>query len=337
MSMKKQYKNMNTKNFSKGLYQIDIPELGNPIRGKVRDNWVIENGNLKIRVMITTDRQSAFVKNICTIPGKGQISNLISAFWFDLTKGIVPNHMIAVPHPNILIAKQAVAVVPVEVVLRRYMAKGSTPTSVYFNYIEKERREIYGIKFPDGILPNQEFPMGTILTPTTKAPDGHDKELTNNEAQIIVDNKFGVGVWTKIDTIAHAIFEKARTYCLERGIILVDTKFEFGIDESGNIMLIDEVLTPDGSRFWLESEYEESLKKQKTPKFDKDVLVRWLKEKGFDGKGEIPEIPPEVIDKMLFAYAEPYKLITGKELSSPVSDQVVIKEVVLKYIQNAFR
>lgn len=337
ISTKKLHKNMNTKNFSKGLFQIDIPELGEVIRGKVRDNWIIEKGNLKIRVMVTTDRQSAFVRNICTIPGKGQISNLISEFWFDLTKDIVSNHKISVPHPNVLIAKQAVSVIPVEVVLRRYMAEGLTPTSIYFNYIEKGRREIYGIKFPDGILPNQELPMGTILTPTTKALDGHDKELTNIEAQKIVDGKFGLGTWTKIDTVAHVIFERARIHCLERDIILVDTKFEFGIDENDNIMLIDEVLTPDGSRFWLKSKYDESFKKQETPEFDKDVLVRWLKEKGFNGNGEIPEIPLKIINKMLFAYTEPYKIITDKELPHSVSDQTTIKEVILKYIQNAFR
>lgn len=337
MSMKKLHKDTNTKNFSKGLSQVDIPELGEPIRGKVRENWIVEKGNSKIRVMIATDRQSAFVRNVCTIPGKGQISNLISAFWFDLTEDVIPNHKIAVPHPNVLIAKQAVAVVPVEVVLRRYMAKGLTPTSVYLNYIEKGRREIYGIKFPDRILPNQEFPMGTILTPTTKASDGHDKEITNTEAQEIVDGKFGIGTWAKIDIVAHVIFERARIHCLKKDIILVDTKFEFGIDENGNIMLIDEILTPDGSRFWLKSKYEESFKKQETPEFDKDVLVRWLKENGFDRSDEILKIPSEVIDKMSFAYSEPYKLITGKELPCPISDQTVIKDVVLKYIQNAFR
>lgn len=337
MSMKKSHKNMNAKNFSKGIVKVDIPELGEVIRGKVRDNWVIKKGNSKIRVMITTDRQSVFVKNICTIPGKGQISNLISEFWFDLMKDIVPNHKIAVPHPNVLIARQAVSVIPVEVVLRRYMAKGLTPTSVYVNYIEKGRREIYGIKFPDGILPNQEFPMGTIITPTTKASDGHDEELTNFEAQDIVDGKFGVGIWNKIETIAHEVFERARIHCLNRDIILVDTKFEFGIDENGNIMLIDEILTPDGSRFWVKSKYEDSFKRQEVPEFDKDVLVRWLKEKGFNGNGEIPEVPSEIINKMIFAYSEPYKIITGKELSHPTSDESAIKKVVLKYIQNAFR
>jgi len=336
-TMNRFYKDMNAKNFLKGLNKVDIPELGMVMRGKVRDNWIIERDGSKIRVMVTTDRQSVFVKNICIIPGKGQISNLISEFWFDLMKDIVPNHKIAVPHPNVLIARQAVSVIPVEVVLRRYMTKGLTPTSVYFNYVEKGRREIYGIKFPDGILPNQEFPMGTILTPTTKALDGHDKELTNFEAQTIVDGKFGVGTWNKIETIAHKIFERARVYCLDKGIILVDTKFEFGIDENGDIMFIDETLTPDGSRFWLKSDYEDSFKRQETQEFDKDVLARWLKEKGFNGNEEAPEIPSEIIEKMIFAYSEPYKMITDKELPDPTFDMATIREVVLKYIQNAFR
>lgn len=332
MNMKKSPNNMNTENFSRGLYRVEIPELGEPFRGKVRDNWVIEKKDAKLRVMVTTDRQSAFVRNICTIPGKGQISNLISAYWFERTKDIVQNHMISILHPNVLIAKQAVAVIPVEVVLRRYMAKGLTRTSVYFNYVERGRREIYGIKFPDGLLPNQEFPMGTILTPTTKAKNGHDQELTGAQAKINVDTQFGNGIWNKVSVASHAIFEIARMYCLEKGLILADTKFEFGIDENGNIMLIDELLTPDSSRFWVKEKYEESFKKGEIPEFNKDILVRWLKEKGFDGKGEVPKIDVEVIEKMLEVYTRPYKMITGKDLPIPISDPSLIREIVLKYL-----
>lgn len=323
---------MNTENFSRGLYQVEIPELGEPFRGKVRDNWVIEKGDAKLRIMVTTDRQSAFVRNICTIPGKGQISNLISAYWFERIKDIVQNHMISIPHPNVLIAKQAVAVIPIEVVLRRYMAKGLTQTSVYFNYVERGRREIYGIKFPDGLLPNQEFPMGTILTPTTKAKNGHDQELTEAQAEINVDTQFGNGTWNKVSVVSHAIFETARMRCLEKGLILADTKFEFGIDENGNIMLIDELLTPDGSRFWVKEKYEESFKKGEIPEFNKDILVRWLKEKGFDGKGEVPQIDVGVIEKMLEVYTRPYEMITGKDLPIPISDPALVREIVLKYL-----
>lgn len=322
------------KNFSKGLSQIDIPELGESVRGKVRDNWIVEKRGSKIRVMVTTDRQSAFVLNICTILGKGQISNLISAFWFEMTKDIIANHQIAVPHPNVLIAKQAAKVIPVEVVVRRYMATGITPTSIYFNYVEKGRREIYGIKFPDGLKPNQEFPMGNILTPTTKAVDGHDKELTNEEARHIVNKEFGDGMWEKIDKAAHLLFERARVHCLSKGILLVDTKFEFGIDDNGGIMLIDEVLTPDGSRFWLKDTYEESLRNKTVPEFNKNTLVNYLKEKGFSGLGEIPEIPQDVINKMLYAYSGPYRMITGVDLPTSETDPDTIRRSILDYLDS---
>jgi phosphoribosylaminoimidazole-succinocarboxamide synthase len=302
------------------------------VRGKVRDNWVVENKGSKIRIMVTTDRQSAFIRNICTIPGKGEISNLISEFWFEKTKDIIPNHKIAVPHPNVLIAKQAAKVIPIEVVVRRYMATGVTPTSIYFNYIEKGRREIYGIKFPDGLLPNQEFPMGNILTPTTKALNGHDEELTHDQTLHIVDREFGPGLWEKIDQIAHALFERARVHCLSKGVLLVDTKFEFGIDGNGNLMLIDEVLTPDGSRFWLKDTYEKSIKDGSVPEFNKNVLVDYLKKEGFEGVGGIPEIPQNVIDKMLYAYSEPYRIITGNSFSVSETDPGDIKKSILKYL-----
>ena len=330
MNMNRSSNDSNKKNFSRGLYQIDIPELGKPIRGKAKDNWILATGGSKFRVVITTDRQSVFGRNVCTIPGKGQISNLISAYWFEQTKDIVPNHMLSIPHPNILIAKQAVAVIPIEVVLRRYLAKGLTSTSVYFNYFEKRRRKIYGRMFPNDLLPNQEFPMGTILTPTTKAEDGDDKELTESNARLITDSKFGSGTWNKINVAAYAIFERARAHCLDRGLILADTKFEFGIDENREIMLIDEVLTPDGSRFWLKEKYGKSFKNKEIPEFDKDILVRWFK-KGSYKEGQIPLIDMSIINKMLYAYTEPYRMITGKNLPIPTFDPSLIKGVILSY------
>lgn len=180
-------------NFSRGLLQVEIPELGIPIKGKVRDNWIVRKGNSEFRLMVTTDRQSAYDRFICTVPGKGQVLNLLSAYWFELTSDIVPNHLVAVPHPNVLVARQAQATLPVEIVLRRYMAKSSTTTSLYHNYTDRGRREIYGIEFPEGLQPNQELPMGTILTPTTKAEAGHDQELTDTQACDIVDGKLGDG------------------------------------------------------------------------------------------------------------------------------------------------
>src|SRR3989338_8252016 len=133
-------------NSSRGLMGVEIPELGVPIKGKVRDCWIINKNGIDYRVMVTTDRQSAYDRLICTVPGKGQVLNMLSAYWFDKTKALVANHMVEVPHPNVLIAREAKETLPVEVVLRRYMAKSSTSTSIYHNYAHRVRNEIYGIK-----------------------------------------------------------------------------------------------------------------------------------------------------------------------------------------------
>lgn len=317
-------------NFERGLYQMDIPELGVPIRGKVRDIWTVGED---FRLMVTTDRQSAYDRHICTVPGKGRVLNLLSAYWFENTQDIVPNHMVAVPHPNVLFAQQAPATLPVEIVLRRFMAKSSTTTSVYYNYAGRERRKIYGIDFPDGLQPNQEFPMGTILTPTTKAETGHDQELTDAQAGEIVDRRLGNGTWNRAKTAAQAIFERARIHCLARGLILVDTKYEFGLDRAGNLMLIDEIHTPDSSRFWLAETYEEKFREGKNPDtFDKEILRRWLAEKGFKGDGPVPKVDSEIIDRMAEAYTVPYKMITGRDLPSEpygTTQQASISEAAL--------
>lgn len=317
-----------SQNFSRGLMGVEIPELGASIKGKVRDCWVVQKDSVDYRVMITTDRQSAYDKIICTIPGKGQVLNLISAYWFDQTKNVVANHMANVPHPNVLIARESKETLPVEVVLRRYMAKSSTSTSIYKNYVDQGRREIYGIKFPDGLQANQEFPIGTVLTPTTKAESGHDQELTDEQALEIVDAKFGNGTWNKAKTAAHKLFETGRKHYLDNGLILVDTKYEFGIDSSGNLMLIDEVHTPDSSRLWLVETYEDKFKKGATPDtFDKEILRRWLVERGFKGDGPIPQVDSAIIDAMTKAYSIPYEMITGKTLAFQQDQNVVSKEV----------
>lgn len=332
-------------NFARGLLTVDIPELGVPKEsGKVRDNYVVEKDGQKLRVMVTTDRQSAFDKDICLIPGKGQVLNELSAFWFEKTREIVPNHMLAVPHPNVLIAKQAEAKLPVELIFRRYMARSSTTTSVYTNYFGDEsrginaRREIYGIRFPEGLKANQEFPMGTISTPTTKAGSGqHDLELTDEQAEQLVENQFGRGIWRQAKEAGLALFEYALDYHKQRGLILADTKLELGLDKNGKLILIDEVFTPDSSRFWLEDTYEQRLNEGKNPdSFDKEILRRWLAERGFTGEGPVPIVDPNIIDQMASAYRVPYEMITGKSLSQDPEEANPdsIRKAVLGYFSS---
>lgn len=330
-------------NFARGLRGVKIPELGHVIRGKVRDSWVVERNGEKIRVMVTTDRQSAFDRDICTVPGKGEVLNLISAFWFEGTQDIAPNQMLAVPHPNVLIAKQVETTLPVELIFRRYMARSSTTTSIYANYFGDKsreidvRRKIYGIDFPEGLQANQEFPFGTISTPTTKAASGHDQELTDEQAEVLVDGRLEKGVWKKAKDAGLALFEHALAYHRKKGLILADTKFEFGLDKDGRLILIDEAFTPDSSRLWRWETYRQRFLDGKDPEsFDKEILRRWLAENGFTGEGPVPIVPSEIIDQMASAYRVPYEMITGNRLSqdSQTSNPESIRMAILQYLNN---
>lgn len=332
-------------NFSRGLLAVELhPDFGPKEEGKkVRDNWVVEE--FDERIMVTPDKTSAYDKLICTVPGKGKVLNKLSEFWFKNTGDIVLNHMIKVPHPNVLIARQ-VETFPVEIIFRRYMAKSSTSTSVYTNYFGDEsrgieaRKKIYGIEFPEGLQANQEFPMGTISTPTTKAASGeHDLELTDEQARELVDSKFGYGVWEKAKVAGFALFERARRYHKKKGLILADTKLEFGLDKDGNLMLIDEVFTPDSSRFWLDGTYEQRFREGKDPEsFDKEILRRWLAENGFRGEkgARVPVVDPAVIDQMALVYEKPYIMITGKYLPETPTDPLALEREIQQAVNGYY-
>lgn len=320
-------------NFAQGILEVDLPEnqFGPRTQGKVREIWVRDGK----RITVTTDRTSAFDKLICTIPSKGANLNLSSGWWFERTRDIVPNHLIAIPHPNVLISKQAAKVVPVEVVVRAYMAKSSTSTSVYHNYAELGRRNIYGIDFPDGLLANQRFPMGPILTPTTKADKGHDLELDEDAAREIADSVGGKGTWDKIKSAARQLFGKGSLVFGERGLLLVDTKYEFGIDENGDIMIVDELHTSDSSRLWRGSFYLQRFQNRQTQEtFDKEILRRWLAESGFTGEGSVPLVDQEVINQMSQAYERPYWLLTGRVIEDGGSAEKIVKAVMDYYNRN---
>lgn len=324
-------------NFKYGLVTLDLPPtFGEKQQGKVRDFWVIPDakGNSNIRVMFTSDRQSAFDRVVGTIPGKGASLNLMTAFWMFRTEDIVANQislrtqdagqgLMGTPHPNITVCHDIKDTLPVEVVIRGHMAKSSTTTSIYHNYQDLGRREIYGIRFPEGLQANQEFPLsvgekGIIITPTTKAEMGqHDQELTDEEARVIVDSKYEKGAWKKAKLAATQVFSRAKNHMRNQGLILVDTKYEFGMTPDGELVLIDEVNTSDSSRIWLAKTYPEKMARGENPEtYDKEILRRWLADspRNFRRDGPIPVLSTEVVEQMATAYRNPYLTVTGGRL-----------------------
>ncbi|MGR0184945.1 phosphoribosylaminoimidazolesuccinocarboxamide synthase [Azospirillum aestuarii] len=287
-----------------------IPELPNHYRGKVRENYDLPDGR---RVIIATDRLSAFDIILTAIPFKGQVLTQIARYWFEATKDLCPNHVLEYPDPNVVVAKR-LTIMPVEIVVRDYLA-GTTGTSLWTMY-KKGRREMYGHVFPDGLRENQKLP-DTIITPTTKAFDaGHDEELT--AAQIVERGLLTQAQWDEVTEKALALFARGREIAAARGLILVDTKYEFGFDEAGNIILADEIHTPDSSRYWFAASYPERYEAGQRPEsFDKDFVRSWVTQRCDPYKDAIPEIPAEVVLEAARIYIEAFETITGQTFKVP--------------------
>jgi phosphoribosylaminoimidazole-succinocarboxamide synthase len=287
------------------LEDATIPELPNHYRGKVRDNYDLPDGR---RLIIATDRLSAFDLNIAAIPFKGQVLTQIARFWFDRTADICANHVIGYPDPNVLLC-QRLDILPVEIVVRDYLA-GTTATSVWSMY-KAGRREIYGLRFPDGLRENEKLPQ-TILTPTTKARDGeHDEPVT--EAEILESGVLTRAQWQEVSANALALFARGREIAAGRGLILVDTKYEFGLASDGRILLADEIHTPDSSRYWFAESYPGRFLSGEPPdSFDKDFLRRWVAARCDPYRDPIPPIPREVIAEAARIYVSVFETITGE-------------------------
>ncbi len=280
-----------------------FPELDGFYRGKVRDCYALGGGK---RLIVVTDRQSAFDRILAEVPYKGQVLNQISAFWFDQTKDIVPNHVISVIDPNAMLVKD-VKPFPIEVVVRGYIS-GVTTTSAWYAY-ERGERLYCGHVLPEGLKKNQKFPV-PLITPTTKAVTGHDEKISPKE--IVEKGIIPATKWKKIEEYALALFKRGTELAAKQGLILVDTKYEFGEDEHGTIMVIDEVHTPDSSRFWKADTYAERLEKGQEPEYyDKEFLRIWLRDQGFMGDGPLPEIPAALIERFSNVYITMYEQMTG--------------------------
>lgn len=293
--------------------------------GKVRDTYQ-KDGK---RVIVTTDRQSAFDKVLAAIPFKGAVLNLFSAFWFEKTKDIVDNHLISTPDPNVAIVKK-VKIYPVEVIVRGYMT-GTTSTSAWTNYANGERL-FCGVQLEEGLKKNQKFDK-PIITPTTKPETGHDEKISREE--IIAQRLVSEEKWNKIEKYALAIFKRGQEIAAEKGFILVDTKYEFGEDEEGNIILADEVHTPDSSRYWIADTYEEKFAAGEEPQnFDKEFLRLWFKDHCDPYNDEIlPAAPDELVEELSYRYIDIYEKLTGKEFeyNADVPTQERIQENLNNY------
>ena len=302
------------------LDDATIPELPNHYRGKVRDNYDLPDGR---RIIVATDRLSAFDRNIAAIPCKGQVLTQTARFWFDRTADICPNHVIEYPDPNVLVCRR-LDIMPVEIVVRDYLA-GTTATSVWSMY-KAGRRDIYGVGFPDGMRENQKLPQ-TILTPTTKARDGeHDEPVTPTE--IVARGMLSAAQWAAVSQIALALFARGREIAAARGLILVDTKYEFGLDRDGQIILADEIHTPDSSRYWFAETYPARFAAGEPPDaFDKDVLRRWVAARCDPYRDPIPPIPPLIIGETAVVYIDAYERITGQTFAVPPPGQKVLDRI----------
>jgi phosphoribosylaminoimidazole-succinocarboxamide synthase len=302
------------------LDDATIPELPNHYRGKVRDNYDLPDGR---RIIIATDRLSAFDRAIAAIPFKGEVLTQTARFWFDRTTDLCPNHVLDYPDPNVVVCKR-LDILPVEIVVRDYLA-GTTATSVWSMY-KAGRREVYGVVLPDGLRENQKLPQ-TLITPTTKARDGeHDEPVT--PAEILERGVLTPAQWDTVSSRALALFARGRELAAQRGLILVDTKYEFGTDRDGNILLADEVHTPDSSRYWFAKSYPERFEAGQPPEsFDKDFLRRWVAARCDPYKDPIPPIPTDVIAATAKVYIEACETITGENFAlvqpeMPVLDRI---------------
>jgi len=302
------------------LSDATIPELPNHYRGKVRDNYDLPDGR---RIIIATDRLSAFDQIITAIPFKGQVLTQIARFWFDATNEICPNHVIEYPDPNVLVCRR-LDIMPVEIVVRDYLT-GTTGTSIWPMY-RAGRRDLYGIRFPDGLRENQKLPA-TIITPTTKAFDGgHDEPLTQEE--IIKRGLLTHEQWATVSGLALGLFARGRAIAAQHALILVDTKYEFGFDAAGRIVLADEIHTPDSSRYWIGESYERRFAAGEPPEsLDKDFVRHWVNARCDPYRDPIPEIPRDVILEAARLYIDVFETITGQSFVVPEPGIPVLQRI----------
>lgn len=286
------------------LASVDLPFLGARVSGKVRDMYRLADR----LILVTTDRLSAFDRILGLVPYKGQVLTQLAAWWFAMTADIIANHLIATPDPNVTVA-HVCEPLPVEVVVRGYIS-GVTSTSLWQQY-SLGHRKIYGIDFPDGLRKNDALPA-PIITPTTKARDGgHDERITS--AEVVEQGLVAAPVWEQICAAAIALFQRGQQLARRGGLILVDTKYEFGLAPDGALMLIDEIHTPDSSRFWIAATYADRIAAGQEPdNFDKEFIRLYYAAHGYRGEGDPFPLPADLAVQAAARYIRTYEMLTGE-------------------------
>lgn len=285
------------------LERTDFSDLGTRYEGKVRDNYR-QNGR---RILVTTDRISAFDHVLAqTIPFKGQVLNQTAAYFFAATEDLVPNHVLSVPDPNVTVAKECEPI-PIEFVVRGYLAGHA------WREYERGARTLCGQSLPDGLRESEQLPE-PILTPTTKAEEGHDQDVTREDA--IAQTDIDASTFDQLADWALALYRRGAEMAAEQDLILVDTKYEFGRTKTGDLVLIDEVHTPDSSRYYYQEGYEERLREGRPQRqLSKEFVREWLMDHGFQGKAgqEMPDLPDDFRVTVTTRYVELYEKVTGNE------------------------
>jgi phosphoribosylaminoimidazole-succinocarboxamide synthase len=304
----------------RALSDAFIPELPNHYKGKVRENYDLPDGR---RIIIATDRLSAFDAILTSIPFKGEILTQTARYWFEETADICTNHVLEYPDPNVVVGTR-LDILPVEIVVRGYLA-GTTSTSILTKY-KNGVRDMYGMVLPDGLRDNEKLPEA-IITPTSKTfSGGHDEPLS--QAEIIEQGLLTKAHWDTVSEYALQLFARGQARAAERGLILADTKYEFGCDKHGTIILADEIHTPDSSRYWIAASYEQAFASGSRPEsFDKDFIRAWVSARCDPYKDPIPTIPDEIVKQTSRVYAQAYVAITGNTFLPDLSGHTVLDRI----------
>ncbi|MEM8903985.1 MAG: phosphoribosylaminoimidazolesuccinocarboxamide synthase [Actinomycetota bacterium] len=299
------------------LTELELPLTGRS-SGKVRESWPLPDGR---RLLVTTDRFSAMDRVVGAAVHKGQVLNRLAAWWFERVGDLVDHHLVTVPDPNCSIVTDVVPL-PVEVIVRGHIT-GSTSTSLWTLY-ERGDRHLYGHTLPDGLRAHEPLPS-PLVTPTTKARSGgHDEPV--GVAEVAATGLVESDTWDRVVDVARSLFDRAAKLAAEAGLILADTKYEFGLDPDGRLLLIDEIHTPDSSRYWVAATYEERLAAGLAPEsHDKEPVRLALRELGFRGDGPAPELPENTWTETTRRYVELFESLTRQriiETTGPLEDRI---------------